>query len=224
MARGSKLANQINSALSGILADRGLRAVFVAGDADLEDDSIQFVSENGAESVVGVQVSNEGSRGSYASIGVTFFDEAPTGVEGWVVRTVEGVENHDVKAPPAGAGADDPFMKKLAEILADNREMDPDKGPKQEGVITHPLAPELFEALTGNEAIEAIRPFNEGDGGAEVDLAEGGTMRFDIGPGCVKVTAADGSSQTVRNENGASFVDAVRKVIPDASRGAAPGR
>lgn len=216
MARGSKLADQINSALAGILAERGLRAVFVAGDADLEDDSIQFVSENGAESVVGVQVSNEGSRGSYVSIGVAFFDETPTGVEGWVVRTVEGFENHDMKAPPAAAGADDPFMKKLAELLTEKREMDPDKGPKQDGVISHPLARDFFAALSGNEDVAAVRPFNEGDGGAEVDLVDGSWVRLSIGPGCVTAEMDEGTVETVRNERGASFSDAVRVAVRSA--------
>lgn len=222
MARGTKLAAQINTVLAGVLAERGLRAAFVAGDADVEDDSIQFVGAGGSESVVGVQVSNAGSPGSYASIGVTFFDETPTGVEGWVVRTVEGVENHDVKVPGASAGADDPFMKKLAELLIENPEIDPDKGPKQDGILTHPLAPDLFAALAGNDSIAAVRPFNEGDGGAEVDLVEGGAVRFEIGPGCVTLTSADGSPQIIRNERGGSFADAVREAIPVASRGVAP--
>lgn len=216
MARATKLALQINNALATLLAERGLRASAVAGDFEVEDDCVRFVRADGAESVVYVQVSNSGSPGSYTSISVTLFDETPTGVEGWVVRTIDGVKSHDLKAPRADAGADDPFIMKLAELLVANPQLDPDTGPKQEGVITHPLAPEFFAALSGNEDVAAVRPFNDGDGGAEVDLVDGSWVRLSIGPGCVTAEMDEGSVETVRNERGASFSDAVRVAVRSA--------
>lgn len=222
MPSASKLADQINLALADVLKTKGLRAVCVKGDAGMEDDSVQFVRADGSESVVGVQVSNEGSMGSYVSIGVMLHNESETGVDGWVVRQVEGVQTYDVKAPKANAGETDPFMAKLASLLDDHPEMDPDKGPKQDGVISHPLAPGLFAALSGNEAVAAVRPFNDGDGGAEVDLIDGTSMRLSIGPGRVTAAMDDGTVEIVRNERGASFSDAVREVVRSASSGSAP--